>query len=690
MSRISWILFALILGISLFSQGQVSAWGPMTHLAVNEQAYEEAMARMGGTCCVPRSLSPLFIAGGPSPDVKFTGGDAFPLTFHTSVEVIDRMIALAKNDAKYGLDDVVEALGWAGHLYSETTTAHTSNGYPNTKKTVTVANAGWVNHQLCEMAVDILTYRERQKSLSTRFVVMPLRLLSAAMTAENGRDPSSKIMTPEQIKVAAEAFLPTPLGIRTIADYLFHTRPELLDEMADFYSDRVTALDDSVAEVVRLLETQGRKDFSKTFAGSIDGTDRVHVPLTGDLKTKAKTSIMNMLSGALKTGKANDVFTVVAYAGLHAALANSLWRDKFLSVVQSAFGSSIVGDKQHQRIVLRYITALLSRPDLTYPEIIAYAEEGCAFDPTSFEQRKGQLVKQGLTSDGRKPVTLQQATAAAAEVERIEAVRQEWPIFWPFRPSEVNLAEAREKAARLLACAFLDGNIAQGSLAARAGQLLSQAKQLRTMAFTYRDASLFAPLAKWNAWKAVGPASDAVGKDERLFADLARISVALGGSSSDPQKLTKLTEQTARRLQETDQALANAKALRDQIPAWNLLKRSKAKDEIARLENTKKGLNEYLDALKTLKEGCTTLTAPGNAGVAASETARIEITGGTSASSPVVRAAQTKFEQAYREYVTLLQDKSGDDPKVKAALDRLSEASRVRRETATTTPSISK
>jgi hypothetical protein len=51
------------------------------------------------------------------------------------------MVALAKTDPKYGLSDVAMALGWAGHLFAEVPSAHTSDGYPNAKITAPLPNA---------------------------------------------------------------------------------------------------------------------------------------------------------------------------------------------------------------------------------------------------------------------------------------------------------------------------------------------------------------------------------------------------------------------------------------------------------------------------------------------------------------------------------------------------------------------
>lgn len=671
------LVFAMLFAVSTIPS---FAWGPMTHLAVNEQGYETAASRMGETCVISRALAHIFISGGPAPDVKFNGGDAFPREFHFSLETIDRMIDLAKTDARFGLQDVVEALGYAGHLYAEVSTAHAADGYPNNKISVAVPNSGYINHQISELAVDILTFDERSASLSKKAVIMPLRLMSAAMAAENAKNPEVKVMTPEQIKAAANAFLPTVVGVRTIAEYLRKNRPELLDEMNEYYADRIEAIDASVVEVAKMIETKGRKDFTKSFAGSIDGTDKVKIELQGEFKDKIKAGALNLLSASLKGEDSNNVFTRLSYGLIKGCLASSLWRDRFLTMIQEMQSKNLGGDARHQQIVSRVVMGMLARNDLSWPEILAFAQEGIDGDVKLAEKQRTQFAKLGLVENGRRRVTLADAIKAAEEVDHLEAVRNEWPWFWPFRPGDEKMALAREKASRLLGCAFVDNGFATGGLGADAAQLRASAKELRTKIYGYRDMSLIKFADKWNAFKGMKDASAKIADAEHRFNNLARISTALA-ANNDPSKVSKLVEQTQKRLTETEQALAAAQKLYNEIPKWNLIKRGKAKDELAKLEQARKGLNDYLSALKTIAEGQVNihLDPKGNA------TTTAGLNGGYPVAVPAgqtTRAAQAAFEQAYREYVTLLQNKSGDDPAVKTALEKLTTASRERREAA--------
>jgi len=395
---------------------------------------------------------------------------------------------------------------------------------------------------------------------------------------------------------------------------------------------------------------------------------------------KIKAGALNLLSASLKGEDANNVFTRVSYGLMKGCLASSLWSDRFLTMVKEMQGKNLGGDVRHQQIVSRVVAGMLSRPDLSYPEILAYAQEGIDGDETLAGKQRAQFAKLGLVENGRRKVTLADAIKAAEEVDHLEAVRNEWPWFWPFRPGDAQLAVAREKASRLLSCAFVDNGFATGALGADAAQLRAAARDLRTKIFGYRDMSILKFAAKWDAFKGMKDASGKISDAEHRFNNLARISTALA-ANNDPAKVNRLVEQTRKRLSETEQALAAAEKLYKETAAWHLIKRGKMKDEIAKLQQAKKGLSEYLTALKTIAEGQVKINLDGQGNATT--------TAGLYAGYPVAtpagqtsRAAQTAFESAYREYVTVLQGKTNDDPAVKAALEKLTAASRERRESA--------
>ena len=88
----------LILALLVILPVTLYAWGPMTHLTVNERAYERAIREIGNHLAIPRELADDFIGGGPCPDIKSQGGASFPYKFHNDPDTVVRMIELAKAD----------------------------------------------------------------------------------------------------------------------------------------------------------------------------------------------------------------------------------------------------------------------------------------------------------------------------------------------------------------------------------------------------------------------------------------------------------------------------------------------------------------------------------------------------------------------------------------------------------------
>lgn len=508
----------IVLALALFA-APLAAWGPMTHLAVNARAYAKAALDSRKLSAVPAGMRNLFIGAGPAPDIKHNAGDEFPKTYHSDIDVVLRMVELAKSDPKYGLSDVAMALGWAGHLFAEVPSAHTGEGYPGTKIIVPLPKAGYMNHQLCELCTDILVYRDMRDVLRRQTLGLPVRLLEASMKAEHERDEGSNALNAQRIKSVGNAFLPTVLGVRTIADYLMEERPELLDEMDAFFGDRDAHIERSVTDVAAMLREHGCLETAKTSTQSADRTDKVRVALTGTLKDKAKTFVYNALYKTMRTGVANDVFTFVSYHTLDGIISNGL-KKKFSQMAGKALGGSISGDKRHNQVITRFTEGLLCRHDLTFPEIIAYATEGLENYPAGVSNQRKQFAALGLAEDGRKRVTDAEVSAAVTEVQRIEDVRREWPWFWPFRPSVEKLAEARSRASRLLAFSIVDDSQAPAPLREHAQTLLKADRDLRTALWNSRSTSWITLISKLKNRTALEKAETAIAQQERFFAQL--------------------------------------------------------------------------------------------------------------------------------------------------------------------------
>ncbi len=659
-----------------WTAGPALAWGPMTHMAVNELAWERAAREMGPGLCVTPDLRDEFIGGGPCPDIKFTAGASFPIEFHNSPEVAVRMIELAKQEP-WGKADVAMALGWAGHIFGEVWSAHAENGYPSHKVTLPVPNPAGLNHQVNELVVDLLTYRERARAQRKVGLAIPARLLEKAMANEAARAGAGSTMRSDQIRRAGNAFVKTVSGVRVIAEYLLQERPDLLDEMDEFHADRQADFDESVARVTALLREHGRADFRKTRVKSLDERDAwFAAPTQTSLTQKARDFFQHWLGRALHSDTDTTMFTALGYCVVKGSLATPFLRGKFLDIARDMGTASVWGDPRNKQVLARYVEGLLVREDLTYPEILAYAMEGIEPDAQALARQKEQLKKAGLTAGGRKPVTVAQVATAWQEVERIEAVRREWPWFWPFRPGPQRAAEAREKAGRLLAFYFED-HPHLGVAPAQVTALLNADRGLRRMLMEYKQAAWYNPVELWRKREALGKASDAFLTQERSFAETFQVvqQIAAGGAS-----LERLTADTRRRLQETEASLAVVQAQLAKLPPWNLLKRQSLKDEVARLQRGADELRQRLGVLEALAASTAPAADPA-ADPAAAATDGLQWHAESDLDIPAgltLEQAQQAYQAAYATYQGLTQRPGAAAAEVRAAATEVTRARRVR------------
>ncbi|RCK80601.1 MAG: hypothetical protein OZSIB_2914 [Candidatus Ozemobacter sibiricus] len=669
MRRMHVVAKVLLVALLGWVGGPALAWGPMTHMAINELAWEQAAREMGSGLCVTPDLRDEFIGGGPCPDIKFTAGASFPLEFHTSPEVAVRLIALAKQEP-WGKADVAMALGWAGHIFAEVWTAHTEDGYPNRKITLPVPNPAGLNHQVNELVTDLLAYRERARAQRKVGLAIPARLLEKAMADEAARGGKGGTMRADQIRWAGHTFIKTVSGVRVIAEYLLRERPDLLDEMDDFHADRQADLDESVARVVSLLREHGRADFRKTRAASLDERDGFFAaPVQTSLTQKARDFFQHWLGKALHSDTDTTIFTVLGYGVVKGALATPFLRGRFLDLARAMGTASVWGNPRHKQVLSRYVEGLLVREDLTYPEIIAYAMEGIQPDPQALARQREQFKKAGLTATGRKPVTIAQVAAAWQEVERIEAMRREWPWFWPFRPGPARTAAAREKAGRLLAYYFED-HPHLGVSPARVAALLSADRGLRRALMEYKQVAWYNPVDWWQKRETLRQASDAFLTQERSFAETFQIiqQIAAGGVA-----LERLTADTRRRLQETEASLAAVRAQLARAPAWNLLLRQELQSEAARLQRGADELRQRLEVLEALAATPTT-TAESTATSTAEALQRqvepeVDLPAGLT-----LEQAQQSYQAAYATYQRLTQRPGAAEHEVRDAATELARA----------------
>ncbi len=658
----------VVLPVTLF------AWGPMTHLTVNQRAYEQAVREFGNHLAIPRELADDFIGGGPCPDIKSQSGASFPYKFHNDPDTVVRMIELAKTDSRFGQADVVMALGWAGHVFGEVWTAHADDGYANNKVTIPVAQSTGINHQINELCLDLVMYRRNRESLARKHLAIPVRLVEAAMAGEREKDPESKIMTAAEIKGAASKFLPTVVGVRVIGEYLMRERPDLLDEMEEFFSDSDEQINSSVDNVLRLLKEHGMMN-AKNVVKSLDSREKVKLALEGSLSSKFKTWALSALGRVLQNDGAGDIFTVLAYHMVKGALFTPATHDVFLDKAKSMGAASVWGNPNHSRIVTRFTEGLLSRGDLTFPEIIAWAMEGFEAGNAEKQKQLAQFKKAGLNARGRKPVSSGQVLEALKEVERVEALQREWPWFWPWRPSELRVAQAREHAGRLLAYHIEDSGLA-GAAGLRLQAFQQKNQQLRSAIWSYRMTAWYQPFKKWDQNKSLAEISASYGAEKAFFAELMRVKMQLDAQGDDPAKLAALQTDTQQRLRETEYALQNARAQLDSLPVWNLIKRDQKKDEIKKLEQQRQDLRSRLDVLQALAAGTpAAATTESGSAAAASKAPDVDLELGRGVT---LADAQKKYESAYAEYAAIAVQPNSDTSTVKAALERLELARKIR------------
>jgi len=637
-------LFILIVAAVVAGAPGVFAWGPITHMTVNEAAYDRVAAELGPEFAFTGEQRDEFIGGGPCPDLKFAFGASFPIVFHNEPEVGLRLVGVAKNWSEAGLGDVAMALGWAGHIYGEVWTAHAEDGYPSHKLTFTIPKNGGVNHQVNELVCDLLNFRARQRAQAGIGLAVPAQVLAKAMAEEAARDSSlPKPLTPNEIRKGSISFLKTVEGIKVLADYLLRERPDLLEEMDEFHADRQDQFDGSVAKVSELLRENARGNLGKKRSGTLDFQDGFfRLGSEQSIGEQARSMVMQVMARAAHSDSGGDIFTRIGYGVVKTSLKTPLLKDRFMEIAKSIGTKSIWGDDRASRCLSRFVEAMLLRGDLSYPEIIAYAQEGLELDPASVDKQKAQFALAGLTPTGRKPVIGAQVFAALAEVERVEKVNDTWPWFWPWRPGPVGAAEAREKAGRLLAF-FFEDHPEYGVSPAKVKQLYEGSKDLRTRNWKYSSlSSVFNPIAKYNARKDVGTASEAFAKQEKLFAGLFQTLVS-GRKPSD------LLADAVRRRGQTAAALTNAQAQLKGLPAWNLIARDRKKDEIRKLEKSLEELDTQIESLQSLTAGGTAAAPTGVRPTTGAVDAAVEVPEGLT-----LERARSDFENAYVEYSTVM------------------------------------
>ncbi len=654
----------LALFFMLFISANLGAWGPLTHMLVNSRAYETVKPELKDELCIDQQFKNQFIGLGCSPDIKHTAGKNFSRKLHDDFATILRMIEMAKTDEEFGQKDVVSALGWAGHLYAEVTTAHTAAGYPNTKITATVPESRGLNHQLSEMSTDILVYSENRDWLREISLQLPTRLIEKTTINENHLDPNFPIMTAQMVRESSNKFMPTVLGIRAIAEYLLRERPELIEEMSAFYADREAAIDASVSEVAQMLRNHGKRDFSKNLVASVDDTNPVKFNLGANIKEKFTTGSLDLIAKTIRKEKGSDLLTRLGFLGMKTVFSLSPTREAFIKIASSKLDNPILGKGRNSTIVVRFTEAMLTRYDLTFPEIIAYAQEEFDKNDEIAAKQRQQFISLNLSADGRLKVSFKQVNEALQEVERIEEQRKKWPVFWPWRPSKQKLAYAQEKAGRYLGW-YIQDNFANTALRQKSQTLLNHNKTLRKKLFEFRIASWFNPIKKWKLQKQYNQLARQHAQEQQFFVDL--LKTVNSANNEDPNQLQRLRHKTLTRLESVKNDLASAMTKLKAIPEADSRRRGKLEEYIARLEDSKERLGRHLAALdKSIAN-----SQAGTPNIATKAPELENLKKNKQLANMNMAALLREYEKTYSKYVVQTQSAQPDTAKVKNLARRL-------------------
>ncbi|MBF0407390.1 MAG: hypothetical protein HQM10_08550 [Candidatus Riflebacteria bacterium] len=563
----------------LFVACQSFAWGPLTHMYINDQAYQRAVKSMGDSLCVTSNLSGIFFGTSASPDIKQISGEEFNRNFHNDFVTVEKMIDSAKSNKRFGKEDVAAALGWAAHLHAEVNTTHGEGGYSNNKCCVAVNPSRWVNHQISELALDFITYHNNRNSLIKRTFCLPVGLLEYSMAEEKKLAPEAKAMSAEKIRTAGNSFFLAVMGSRILAEYLHNNRPGLIAEMDEFHSDRRTQIEKSVSCVHEMLKNKGKQDFSKTFSGSCDNP-KIRISLEGDLTNKFSISYLKTLVDAtlngINTGAADEIFVHLGYGFSCGFLSTPVLRPLFLKMIERMY-STHSSESSTKSIVCRYIEGLLIRTDMTYPEILVYARGETPIDQSLKAIQQDQFTQAGLIADGRKPVSFDQALKACSVLESTS-----WDLTMDSK------AQTLEKTARTLANGIVDCKFGSPDMQSRAVKLIALSKSLRSKIFAYQNT--FNPIDKAKALLAMQTASKTLAKESQFCSDFVQLFSEI---ATDTQKLAEKLAENQNAILQKNQALAQAKKDYDECSWWNAVRKAELAMTIKKYESEIIGLNAY-------------------------------------------------------------------------------------------------
>jgi hypothetical protein len=369
----------------LFLSEACFAWGPLTHMWINYQAYLQARDTPG--FILPKDEnSPLvkaFIQGAPSPDIREML-DGFPVTLHGNQEVIMKMVDRAIRNPKYGMTDVAMALGWAGHFFGEEWTAHKDGataGYPNAKTLFTVAGSQKTHHDINELMVEIYLYHKYKNKMASWLSEMPVTLLFDTIK-EDGL--SAATNTQKQIIDTENLFRFSSLGAKTIAQHLEKYRPRIIADIDRYFADVQPEIDLSIQFVRDDLLKKKAVNITKKNMGSVDAS----LPSKLNAQTalnmiKQSNAVRNFEVGL--TGIISGLLSKIQ--GIVDANPTQLFFEskpgkKVLEELQNTLNSKVPkGDTDYKNTMGRFVLGLLVRTDWGFEDVLQYAQGSKAISP---------------------------------------------------------------------------------------------------------------------------------------------------------------------------------------------------------------------------------------------------------------------------------------------------------------------
>lgn len=288
---IRWLVGTLLV-VMLLSGGQVWAWGPVTHTAINRQAGPH--------------LGEEFVMGGHSPDMIALyhitknssrydyahnpfGGEKEPVFGKKAIETFQ----YTKHRERYTESDLRFAYGWSGHQLADSL-VHGRGGYSTTKETFSRLPAEFrenLNHGAAELMVDAIVLKEVFQGNVSLFVTYHTDLIHEAAVRfyndGNGqpinRHQIISCQEVERLTYRWEGWLQTSVYLAELS-----TLQPWFTEAKTFYADYLTPYRNSISVVKDFLSLAFPFVCSETAYGTEESPQSSYYRFVMEVSEEAK------------------------------------------------------------------------------------------------------------------------------------------------------------------------------------------------------------------------------------------------------------------------------------------------------------------------------------------------------------------------------------------------------------------